>query len=119
MEYLPNNLKLFINGEFVDSISGKTFPVINPATEEIICKVSEGDKEDVCFLLNCFFNNLKQVDKAVQAAEEALEGEWKKIGRIGRQKLLLKLADLWDEKAEELAKLESFVNGSKFKLVYF
>lgn len=35
------------------------------------------------------------------------------MGRIGRQKLLLKLADLWDEKAEELAQLESFVNGSK------
>ena len=36
--------KLFINNEFVDSVSKKTFPTIDPATEEIICEVSEGDK---------------------------------------------------------------------------
>ena len=41
--HLPN-LQLFINNEFVDSISGKTFATINPATEETICDVAEGDK---------------------------------------------------------------------------
>ena len=36
--------QLFINNEFVDSVSGKTFPTINPVTEEKICDVAEGDK---------------------------------------------------------------------------
>merc|ERR1712013_561207 len=39
--------KLFINNEFVESISGRTFATLNPATEEVICQVSEGDKDDV------------------------------------------------------------------------
>jgi hypothetical protein len=39
--------KLFINNEFVDAISGKTFPTINPATEEVICEVQEAGAEDV------------------------------------------------------------------------
>jgi acyl-CoA reductase-like NAD-dependent aldehyde dehydrogenase len=90
--------KLFIDGEFVDSKSGKQFDVINPFDETIIASVSEGDKEDI--------------DLAVESAKEALEGEWKSIGPTGRQDLLLKLADLWDEKAEELGELESFNNGT-------
>ena len=49
--------KLFINNRFVDGVSGKTFPTINPATEEEICRVAEGDKDDI--------------DLAVQAAREA------------------------------------------------
>ena len=39
--------KLFIDNEFVDAISGKTFPTLNPSTEEVICHVAEGDKADV------------------------------------------------------------------------
>ena len=39
--------KLFINNEFVESASGKTFDTIDPATEDVICQVSEGDKADV------------------------------------------------------------------------
>ena len=37
-------LQLFINNEFVDSVSGKTFPTINPATGKKICDIQEGDK---------------------------------------------------------------------------
>ena len=40
--------QLFINNEFVDSVSGKTFPTINPVTEEKICDVAEGDKVSIC-----------------------------------------------------------------------
>ena len=36
--------QVFVNNEFVDSVSGKTFPTINPVTEEKICDVAEGDK---------------------------------------------------------------------------
>ena len=57
--------KLFINNEFVDSIGGKTFATINPATEEVICTVSEGDKADV--------------NVAVKAAREAF-----KLGSVWR-----------------------------------
>ena len=36
--------QLFINGEFVPSVSGKTFAVVNPATGEEICRVAEAEK---------------------------------------------------------------------------
>ena len=49
--------QLFINNEFVNSVSGKTFPTINPATGEVICDLQEGDKLDV--------------DKAIIAAKTA------------------------------------------------
>ena len=51
--------QIFINNEFVDSISGSTFPVLNPATEEVIANVQEGKKEDI--------------DKAVAAARAAFK----------------------------------------------
>ena len=56
--------KLFINNAFVDAASGKTFPVINPATEEVICHVAEADAADV--------------ERAIEAAEKALSG-WRRI----------------------------------------
>ena len=49
--------KLFINNEFVNSVSGKTFQTINPSTGEKICDLQEGDKEDV--------------EKAIKAAKTA------------------------------------------------
>ena len=39
--------KLFIDNEFVDAISGKTFPTLDPSTEEVICHIADGDKADV------------------------------------------------------------------------
>eukprot|EP01104_Vermistella_antarctica_P000732 TRINITY_DN10852_c0_g1_i1.p1 TRINITY_DN10852_c0_g1~~TRINITY_DN10852_c0_g1_i1.p1 ORF type:complete len:502 (+),score=154.07 TRINITY_DN10852_c0_g1_i1:30-1508(+) len=92
------NTKLFINGEFVDSASGKTFPTENPATNEIICQVSEGDKADV--------------DAAVVAADKAFyQGEWGKLHPKKRGVLLFKLADLMERDLKELADLESLDNG--------
>ena len=52
--------RLFINNEFVNSVSGKTFQTINPATEEVICEVQEGDVADV--------------DKAVRLSTRASNG---------------------------------------------
>uniref|UniRef100_A0A7N2L1F3 Aldehyde dehydrogenase domain-containing protein n=1 Tax=Quercus lobata TaxID=97700 RepID=A0A7N2L1F3_QUELO len=58
--------KLFINGKFVDSISGKTFETIDPRTEEAITRVAEGDNEDI--------------DLAVKAAREAFDnGPWPRL----------------------------------------
>lgn len=91
--------KLFINNEFVDSVSGKTFPTVNPATEEVICHVSEADAADV--------------DKAVAAATAAFElgSPWRSMAASDRGKLLWKLADLLEENEAYLEELEALDNG--------
>ncbi|KAM7330010.1 hypothetical protein ACRRTK_011623 [Alexandromys fortis] len=75
---------IFINNEWHDSVSGKKFPVINPATEEVICHVEEGDKADV--------------DKAVKAARQAFQigSTWRTMDASERGRLLNKLADLME-----------------------
>src|SRR6185369_17919394 len=89
---------LFIGGKWLDSVSGKTFPAINPATGGTICQVAEGDKADV--------------DLAVKAARKALEhGPWKKMDAADRGRLLFKLADLVEQQIPELAALESLNCG--------
>jgi aldehyde dehydrogenase (NAD+) len=88
----------FIGGKWTPSASGKTFNTINPATEEVICDVAEGDKADV--------------DLAVDAAREAFEtGPWAKMDARDRGQLMYRLADLIEEEAEELAALETLDNG--------
>ena len=94
--------KLFINNEWVDSVSGKTFPTINPTDGEKICDVSEGDKADV--------------DKAVEAAREAfkLGSTWRTMDASERGRLLNKLADLIERDREYLARLETLDNGKPY-----
>lgn len=89
--------RLYINGRFVDSQSGKTFPTFNPATGEELIRVAEADKADV--------------DIAVKAARHAFETTWKYTNGSSRRDLLLKLADLVETNKEELATLESLDNG--------
>ncbi len=85
---------LFIGGKWLDAVSNKTFPAINPATGETICQVAEGDKADI--------------DLAVKAARKALEsGPWKKMDAVDRGRLMFKLADLIEKEAGELAILEA------------
>src|SRR4051794_35589686 len=89
---------ILIGGKWVDSVSGKTFDTVNPATGEVICQVAEGDKADI---------NL-----AVKAARKAFEeGPWPKMNASERGRLLNKLADLIESHADELAALESLDNG--------
>ncbi|KAJ3326630.1 hypothetical protein HDU93_002357, partial [Gonapodya sp. JEL0774] len=88
---------IFINGQFVPSISGKTFPTMNPSTGSVICQVQEGDKADI--------------DAAVRAAKKAYETVWEKTEGADRAKLLWKLADLMERDAEILAGLEALDNG--------
>jgi aldehyde dehydrogenase (NAD+) len=93
---------LFIGGKWQDSVSGKTFPTLNPATGETICQVAEGDKADV--------------DLAVKAARKAFEeGPWPRMSAAERGRLLNKLADLIEDKKDELAQLESLDNGKPLK----
>ncbi|UOQ94774.1 aldehyde dehydrogenase family protein [Halobacillus shinanisalinarum] len=99
--FLEGRKELYINGEFVPSISGKTFNVYNPATEEVFAEVSEAQAEDV--------------DQAVKAARQAFEeGEWSKLSAADRSHLIYKLADLIEQNREELAQLESLDNGKPY-----
>src|ERR1051325_98854 len=95
--------KLLINGKWTDSVSGKSFPTINPATGEVITRVAESDAADV--------------DKAVVAARAAFEkGPWKKMSAAQRGNLLYKLADLVEKHADELAQLEALDNGKPYSV---
>lgn len=96
--------KLFINNEFVDAKSGKTFETINPATGQVIANVAEADKADV--------------DLAVKAASDAfkLGSPWRTMDAADRGKLMLDLADLIERDAEQLAALEALDNGKPFSI---
>ena len=90
--------KLFIDNQFVDAVSGRTFETIDPSTEEVLTTVAEGDKADV--------------DKAVAAARRAFEtGPWPKMSARERGRFLLRVAGLIEKHADELARLESLDNG--------
>ncbi|CAA0818433.1 Aldehyde dehydrogenase family 2 member C4 [Striga hermonthica] len=96
INYIPQLkfTKLFINGDFVDSISGKTFETIDPRNEEVLAKVSEGSNEDV--------------DLAVKAARQAFDyGPWPRLSGSERRRIMLRLADLIDQHHEELAALDT------------
>jgi 1-pyrroline dehydrogenase len=82
----------FIGGEFVDSASGETLDIENPANAQVIAKVPASAKEDV--------------DRAVNAAEKAFE-TWKNTTPQDRSLALLKIADALDEHADEIGRLES------------
>lgn len=87
----------FINNEWVDSVDKKSFEVVNPSTEEVICSVSEATEKDV--------------DIAVAAARKAFEGEWRKVAPKERGAMLNKLADIAEKNSELLAAVESLDNG--------
>jgi acyl-CoA reductase-like NAD-dependent aldehyde dehydrogenase len=90
--------KLLINGKWVAPKSGQTFETINPANEEVLALIGEGDKADV--------------DEAVKAARKAFEeGKWPAMGPHQRARLMFKIAELIDAHAEELAELETLDNG--------
>ena len=89
---------ILIGDEFRPALSGKTFKTVNPATEEVICEVAEGDAAEV--------------DLAVHAARAAFEtGPWSRMDARDRGRLLSKLADLAEQHQEELAALETLDNG--------
>jgi 1-pyrroline dehydrogenase len=93
--------KNFVGGEWVDAVDGETMEVLNPATGDVIAEVPRGTQADV--------------DRAVAAANEALP-DWLEKTPKDRMELLLKLADLMDEHAEELARLESLNVGKPMSI---
>ncbi|MES1044625.1 aldehyde dehydrogenase family protein [Heyndrickxia sp. FSL K6-6286] len=97
-KFLQGKKKLYINGEFVESVSGKTFDTPNPATGEVLATVYEAGAEDI--------------DRAVKAARAAFDqGKWSKMSAAARGRLMYKLADLMEENKEALAQLETLDNG--------
>ncbi|KAK6941533.1 Aldehyde dehydrogenase domain [Dillenia turbinata] len=114
--------KLFINGEFVDSISGlpcdpllslsycstsykmkmgKTFETIDPRTGEVLARVAEGGKEDV--------------DLAAKAARDAFDhGPWPRMSGAQRGRIMMKFAELVDQNVEELASLDAVDAGKLY-----
>jgi aldehyde dehydrogenase (NAD+) len=90
--------QLFIDGQWRPAASGRTFPTIDPATEEVIAQVAEGDAADV--------------DAAVRAARKAFdEGPWPRMNARDRGRLMFKLCELIEAEIDELAALESLDNG--------
>src|ERR1700728_4587090 len=102
-DFLRKPKQLLIGGKWVPSKSGKTFETINPSNEEVLALAAEGDKADV--------------DEAVKVARKAYEdGKWSKIGPHQRARYLLKIADLIEQNADELATLETLNNGMAISL---
>ena len=101
-EELDIRTKAFIDGEYVDAASGETFARINPATGIEITRVAACDTEDV--------------DRAVRGARTAFEsGVWRDAGPKQRKKVLLRLATLMEEHADELALLETLDMGKPIR----
>nr|WP_222623057.1 aldehyde dehydrogenase family protein [Ramlibacter cellulosilyticus] len=88
--------QLFINGEFTDALSGETLPTLNPHDNSVIADVALAGREDV--------------DRAVSAAQKAFPA-WSRRPAAERGRILLKLADLIEANADELARLESLDTG--------
>ena len=97
-EFIARPRKMFIDGKWTEAASGKTFPVYNPATGEVMAQVAEGEHEDI--------------ERAVKAARKAFDsGVWTGMTASERGRLIWKLGDLIEQHLEEFAQLESLDNG--------
>ena len=93
--------KMFIDGEWIESESKKTFETLNPENNEPWAKVPEASAKDV--------------DKAVRAAQKAFEGEWPKLMPRERGKFLNAIGNQLRENAELLGKIETIDTGKLFR----
>jgi betaine-aldehyde dehydrogenase len=91
------NYQMLIGGEWVGAASGKTFDVMNPATDEVVARVPEAGPADV--------------DKAVKAARAAFEGGWRDATAQERGRILLRLAEKMRAELPRLAELETINSG--------
>jgi betaine-aldehyde dehydrogenase len=95
--------KNYINGEWIEALSGNTREVINPANEEVIAITAEGGREDAVL--------------AIKAAKEAFygKGEWRRMSAQMRSDILLKIAEGMENRREELAKTDTLDNGKPLR----
>jgi 5-carboxymethyl-2-hydroxymuconic-semialdehyde dehydrogenase len=97
-ENLPDTIRHFIDGRFVDSVSGATFDVLDPVSNETYAQAAAGQKEDI--------------DLAVAAARRAFrEGPWPRMKPRERARVLNRIADAVEEQDARLAELETFDTG--------
>ncbi len=102
VRFIAEPLRLLIGGQWVAAASGKTFDVFDPSTGQPIAKAAEGDAVDI--------------DRAVTAAREAFEtGPWPRMSPLERSKLIWRLGDALEAKAEEFAALEALDNGKPIR----
>ena len=95
------NFKMYINGEWVDSSSGKKIQTLNPENNEVWATVPEANEKDV--------------DKAVQSAQNAFENSWSILYPRDRAKYLRLIADQLRENAEHLGKIETIDTGKIYR----
>lgn len=98
---IDQRYELFINGKWVMPSSGKYFKTINPANEEVLSQIAEANNADV--------------NKAVSAARTAYEKTWKKMPAKERAKYIFRIARMIQEKARELAVIETLDGGKPIK----
>jgi aldehyde dehydrogenase (NAD+) len=98
---LASSYGLFVGGDFVDSIDGRQTKTINPASEEVLAEVTEAGPQDV--------------DRAVRAARQAYDRIWSRLPGRERAKYLYRIARICQERARELAVLESLNNGKPIR----
>ncbi len=97
-DFILSPRKMLINGEWINSASGKTFDTLDPSSGKPIVQVVEGDSQDI--------------DRAVNAARAAFEDSpWSNMNPTDRESCMRRLADLMTENADVLAELESLDNG--------
>ncbi len=102
-DFVATDHRMLIDGRFVTAASGKTFPVYNPATGEVLTYVPEAETEDV--------------NRAVAAARRAFdEGPWPRMSPSERGRTLWRIADLIEKNLEEFAEIESLDNGKPYKV---
>jgi 5-carboxymethyl-2-hydroxymuconic-semialdehyde dehydrogenase len=95
---LPTKIQHYINGAFVDSVSGKTFDVLDPVTNQNYATAAAGQKEDI--------------DLAVAAAKAAFDsGPWPQMAPRARSRVLNRIADAVEAQDARLAELETFDTG--------
>ncbi|MHA7986308.1 5-carboxymethyl-2-hydroxymuconate semialdehyde dehydrogenase [Rathayibacter sp. CAU 1779] len=95
---VPTSIRHFIDGEFVDSVDGNTFDVLDPVTNETYVTAAAGTKADV--------------DRAVASARRAfVDGPWPRMLPRERSRVLHRIADIVESRDARLAELESFDSG--------
>jgi aldehyde dehydrogenase (NAD+) len=98
---IKDSYGLFIGGQFAPSADGGAFKTISPASEEVLAEVSEAGPRDV--------------DRAVAAARDAYQRTWSVMPAAERGKYLFRIARIIQERARELAVLESLDNGKPIR----
>jgi aldehyde dehydrogenase (NAD+) len=94
--------RLFIGGEWTDAAEGGRFATLHPATGEVLTEVAEGTEADI--------------DRAVQAARAAFRDRaWRRMDAPDRGAILWRMADIMEQRAAELARLETLDNGKPIR----